>query len=454
MRGPSPLSSGAFRFALLVALVFAAGTIGLRSIVVHAVDRYATEAARDSVAAELALLQEERRISDQSVLIQSILWRESGIREHQFHYLLVDRNGRRLAGSLPAAASLIGWHRLALAINSADADTNGTSPTFMALGARNSDGSTLVVANDTSDLDELRRGLDLSTAAIGTLITLLALVGGFVVGNLFLRRLERVNLSIERIMGGSLDERLPAIGLSPELEHLSTNLNRMLDRIGALMDGLRQMSTGIAHDLRTPLTRLRHRLELMRQSRPGSAIEEEIDAALRQTDEILSIFRALLRISALEAGTGRLRPSNANASELMEQLHAAYLPAAQDSDHALVAAIEPDLWWCADWEMLTQAITNLIENAMFHTPAGTEIEMGLARRHNGIGIFVADHGPGVPPAERDKILQRFYRIDSSRGAPGAGLGLALVAAVAAIHRANLSLTDNHPGLRVEIELTA
>jgi len=447
----SPFRSGAFRFALLMATAFAIGTIALLVVVDRTVHRYATEVADDSVAAEVAILVDELRAASPTQAIKSVVRREDAVREHDLRYGLIDRAGHLLAGSLPASTARIGWHEIA--VTTADPDrTDLVDPVRLrALGVRLPDGAILVVASDSSDLDELRERLRGWSVFFGLGITLLALIGGFAVGTVFLRRLERVNQSVEHIMQGSLTQRLPAIGMSAEFDNLSANLNRMLGRIEALLEGMRQVSTDIAHDLRTPLTRLRYRLETLRES-ATDATGTQIDAAIAQTDEILDVFRTLLRISALELGTARSRIVETDLSDCILHLLDVYRPVAEDARHVLVSAIEPGTHGRADPEMLVQAVTNLIENAILHTPAGSSIQVGLARHDDGVLLWVADDGPGIPDAERAHVLKRFYRLDGSRGTPGSGLGLALVAAVASVHGATLRLADNHPGLRVELLL--
>lgn len=454
MREFSPLRSGAFRFALMMAAIFATGAAALLFMVEQSVSRYAREVARDGIAAEVEVLRNESRATGTPEMIRSVARRENAVREHQLRYLLVDRSGKYLAGSLPASMAQPGWRTVTLPNRDPRNDDGAATMSLTALGVRLGDGATLVVASDASDLEELRWKLGVSSAAFGTLITALALIGGFVVGSVFLRRLDRVNRSVERIMQGSLAERLPTIGMSPEFDHLSANLNRMLVRIEALMEGVRQVSSDIAHDLRTPLTRLRQRLETMKENAAGSATEQEVDAALAQIDEILAIFRALLRISALEAGTGRQRIAEVDLSDVVLRVVDAYRAVAEDAGHELSALVEPDVIGQADPEILTQAMTNLIENAIIHTPPGSRIWVSLERRADGIALSVADDGPGIPLPERERVLDRFYRLDRSRGTAGAGLGLALVSAAARSHHARLRLTDNRPGLRTELVLPA
>jgi signal transduction histidine kinase len=448
----SPLRSGAFRFALMVAGIFAAGTIALLFMVEQSVSRYATEVAKDRIAAEVAVLREESRATGTAETIRSVARRENAAREHQLRYLLVNHSGKYLAGSLPAAVGQLGWRAVTLTNHDPENDDGAATMSLIALGARLDDGTKLVVASDTSDLEELRWGLGLSSTIFGLFVTALALVGGYVVGSVFLRRLDRVNRSVERIMQGSLTERLPTIGMSPEFDHLSTNLNRMLARIEALMEGMQQVSADIAHDLRTPLTRLRQRLEVMAQGAVGTISEQQVEAAIAQLDEILGVFRALLRISSLEAGTGRHRIMDVNLSRLVSRVADAYRAVAEDAGHDFYERIEPAIVGRADPEMLTQAVTNLIENAIVHSPPGSTVSVALERRLHGIAIIVADNGPGIPEDERDRVRKRFYRLDISRSTPGAGLGLSLVSAVAAIHGAIFCMTDNAPGLRAELLL--
>ena len=452
MRQTSLLRSGAFRFAVLLAVIFAIGTVVLLIEVERSVEGYATEVANDSISTEVAALRDEDRTAGRAQMIQSILRRENAVREHQLSYLLVDNKAKQLVGNLPPSQARLGWQDLTAPVIGSRDQEEGPAASLKALGVRLSDGATLVVASDTSDLKELRRSLVMSTAEFGMGISLLALIGGLVVGTLFLRRLDGVNNAIERILQGSMSERLPAIGMGGEFDVLLTNLNRMLDRIEALMSGLRQVSTDIAHDLRTPLTRLRQRLEDMKEGlgRPELISEAKIDEAIEQMDSILAIFRALLRISTLEAGVGKQRFAEVDLSEILERIFHAYRPVAEDSGHNLSADIEPALDVLGDGELLTQAITNLIENGLAHTPSGSHIRLSLARTGDGITLAVVDDGPGIPASEHEMVLRRFYRLDGSRHSPGSGLGLALVKAIAALHEARLKLSDNWPGLRAEM----
>ncbi|MDB5690464.1 MAG: hypothetical protein JWL91_2340 [Sphingomonas bacterium] len=451
MRRASLLSSGAFRFALLIATVFAIGAAALLLVVEQSVARYTVEAAEDSVNAEADILAAEDAGLGRAELIRAIDRHARAVRERQLRYLLIDPSGRRVTGTLPAAAAASGWQRIAIR-DPGDPEQSGRSIPLLALSVRLSDGAVLVVASDLSDLVDLRHRLRLFTIAFGGLISLLALVGGLIVGSLFLRRLESVNRAIAQINGGRFAERLPPIGMGPEFDRLSANLNSMLDRIEALLDSLRQVSTDIAHDLRTPLTRLRQRLECIRDVGEDLSLPEQLDAALSQIDEILALFGALLRIGSLEGGT-RILDGVADLSELVDRIGQAYAPVAEDSGHELEVAVAPGVTVTGDAELLAQAVTNLVENALTHTPPGSRVSLVLTLGKGGAQLMVADDGPGVPEHERDKVIRRFYRMDRSRHTPGAGLGLALVSAIAVLHGSAVILEDNRPGLRVVLRFS-
>jgi signal transduction histidine kinase len=232
---------------------------------------------------------------------------------------------------------------------------------------------------------------------------------------------------------------------------LSGALNRMLDHIGELMGNLRQVSNDIAHDLRTPLTRLRRKLDNVRALVASNPAQKAIDGAIAETDEILETFSALLRISQIEAGSRRAGFREVNLTDVFETVADTFGAAAEAEGKDLIAKIEPSISILGDRELLTQMLANLIENAIRHTPHGTHIEIALVRTASGIIGSIADDGPGVPAHEREHIFQRFYRLDHGRTTPGSGLGLALVAAVASLHNVELSVSDNMPGLRVTMK---
>jgi signal transduction histidine kinase len=262
------------------------------------------------------------------------------------------------------------------------------------------------------------------------------------------RRLAAISGTAEAIIDGDLSRRVPVRGSSDDLDRLAETINRMLDRITTLMESLRQVSNDVAHDLRTPLTRLRQRLEagLAREAERGEAIE----GALGDLDTILETFAALLRIAQVEGGARRAAFRATDLAQLAGTVVDAFAPSAEDARQTLRLEGEPALTIDGDPELLTQMLVNLVENALRHAGEGAAIRVGVGRIQGAPVLWVADDGPGVPAAEREKLFDRFYRLEHSRSAPGSGLGLALVAAVARLHGAEVRLYDAQPGLEARV----
>jgi signal transduction histidine kinase len=448
---PRTMRSAAFRFALLLALIFALGAAALLAAVERQIGNYATEATSGMLKAESAILAGEYAQLGQSGLIDALERHQAVGAEAQFRYLLVDPARRRLFGDLPMIAIGLGWRTFDVVEKEGNAGQT-TIESMTALGRKLPGGMILVVATDNFDVQAMRRRLDRFTIASGIGIALFALLGGYVTGRLFLRRLGDVNHAVDRIIEGDRSERLPPIGFGPEFDQLTVNLNRMLDRNATSMEALRQVSTDIAHDLRTPLTRLHQRLEQMRDEDDAGAAA--IDDALAQTDGLLTTFQALLRIGTMEGGVGRQRFAPVDLSELMDRIHQAYQPVAEDGAHSYRADHVPGVSIEGDGELLAQLFTNLIENAIVHTPSGTTITSRLYLREGVPVAEICDDGPGIPRTERMAVFRRFYRRDASRNTDGAGLGLALVAAIASLHRAECSIVDEAGGLCVRIVFLA
>jgi len=440
------LSSGAFRFAGLMAGISALGSMLLLVAVAMVTNHAIAEGLSDAVATETGILVGEDRELGRAELVSAIARHTRAVHDHAFRYLLVDRAGKRLAGTLPLAARRVGWGEVEIV-------THAGRVRVLANGVTLADGAVLVVGGDMEDLWQLRDELIGFTALWGGGIVLLALVGGLWAGTVFLRRLDQTNEAIDRIVKGALSERLPRFGISPEFDRLTANLNTMLERIDGLVAGLRQVSVDVAHDLRTPLTRLRHRIEgLLDQPEPGPGdrvgLEDQVAACLAQIDEIIRIFSSLLRIAALENHEARAHFALVDLSALLARLGAVYGPAVEDDGRHLHLVLDEGVCAEGDGDLLAQAITNLIENATRHTPAGSRITVRLLRPEqaaSGPVVVVEDNGPGVPEDQRERVLQRFVRLDASRSTPGSGLGLALVAAIVRLHGGDLRLEDGDEG---------
>jgi signal transduction histidine kinase len=269
-----------------------------------------------------------------------------------------------------------------------------------------------------------------------------------------LRRLDQFNKTSRQIMAGDLSQRVPRTGSADEFDQLAENLNAMLDQIEQLMAGIREVSDNIAHDLRTPLTRLRNRLEgLHGDLDQGSRAYQDVELSIAEADQLLSTFRALLRIARLESGSHPIEKEKIDLAELARDSVELYEAVAQDKGLELSAELATDLTIDGDRDLLFQAIANLLDNAIKYTPTGGRINVVLERQTGAIRLCIGDTGLGIPARERDKVTQRFYRLESSRSTPGNGLGLSLVEAVAKMHGAELDLSDNAPGLRACIRFS-
>jgi signal transduction histidine kinase len=261
----------------------------------------------------------------------------------------------------------------------------------------------------------------------------------------FLRRADVIVKTCRAIMAGNLATRIPVRGTQDELDRLSETINAMLDRIAALMSNVTQVTNDIAHDLRTPVTHLRHRLERARERAVTTEdYDRALEAAIAASDDILALFAALLRIAQIEAGARRTAFAPLNVAALLAHLRDLFAPVAEDSGHRLEFTLEQKLQISGDKELLTQLFSNLIENAIIHTPAGTRVSVVLKRQGHEALVLVSDDGPGVPPEEHQKLFQRFYRREASRTRPGFGLGLALVSAIADLHGARLKIETVQP----------
>jgi signal transduction histidine kinase len=319
-------------------------------------------------------------------------------------------------------------------------------------GIRTADGEFLFVGRDTFALNEMRETLTQAFLSVIGATLLLAVGGGLLMTMGSLRRVEEIGRSAQEIVATDLNRRVALRGTGDEFDRLAMSLNAMLDRIQSLMEGLNQVSSDIAHDLRTPLTRLRQRLELTQRGETSvGSLRLSLEVAMRDVDGILETFSALLRIAQIEACFQEIEFTSVNLSALIQELVEFYSPFAEEHEHKLYGSVEPELRVKGDAELLTQALCNLIENAIRHSRPGA-VQIGAGRRARAVLVDVADPGPGIPPEFRDKVFQRFFRLERSRTTPGTGLGLSLVAAVAKVHVAKVEFADDGEQFSVQILL--
>lgn len=316
-------------------------------------------------------------------------------------------------------------------------------------------GYNLLVGRDLARLRPLEMRFWYGLAgAIGTLL-LVGLVGGILVRRAMLARIDSFNQTVSMIVQGDLSHRLPLNRRNDEFDALSGIVNRMLDQIEQLVNGVRNVSNSIAHDLRTPLTELRSRLEEVTITRPSSdEALAAVEAAVADVDRVIGIFNALLRLAKIDAGASRSDFIEVDAADAAAKAVEFYQPSAELKGISLTFDEKGDASILGDAVLLAQAIGNLIDNALKFTPENGAIAVETRRREDGaVEITVSDNGPGIPDAEKPRVIERFYRGDASRGTPGIGLGLSLVGAVAKLHVGSLEFFDNHPGLRARMILS-
>lgn len=315
----------------------------------------------------------------------------------------------------------------------------------------------LLVGKDVKQLTEAKRRIVQALTWGSAFMLVLAFAGGLAVSRRAVRKIEALNQTTRRIMSGDLSRRVPLTTANDDFDQVAENLNRMLDRIQLLMEDIRRVSDNIAHDLRTPLARLRQRLEEARLHADGDGDSNAdaggyLESAIREADSLLSTFNALLRIARIEAGQTQTGFAVVDVSALARDVAEFYEALAEEKQQRLEATVEPGIALQGERDLIFQALANVIDNALKYAPAGSVIRVSLLRLRADAVISVADHGPGIPTESRELVFRRFYRLDQSRSSAGNGLGLSLVQAVVELHGGRIELADNHPGLKVVIKL--
>ncbi|THD42411.1 MAG: HAMP domain-containing histidine kinase [Bradyrhizobium sp.] len=409
----------------------------------------------------------DARIVEESESLQSdfakhgLEWLQDAIVAHGvggggLTYGLKDAHGKPFAGDLTDGGYSdedvrAGW--IEMREDQSEERGDGPPEIVRALFTRLADGSILVVG------DEQRRSTGVMRAIFWVFVWALAAtlglgtLGGLYSSSLFLRRIEAMSQTARGIMAGDWRRRIPESKANDELSAVARTFNRMFDRIEKLLEANKHVSADIAHDLRKPLARTLRRLEAARGDDAAPEIAKAaIETGIADIQGVLETFNALLRIGQIEAGARRAAFKPLDLTEIAGEVADAFRPAAEEEGKTLVARLETPLPMSGDRELRTQMIANLVDNALRHTPKGIVIEVASERGAGGTQFIVADNGTGGAVAERERIFERFYRVDAARATPGSGLGLSLVAAIAELHGLNCKASDNGPGLRVTIDL--
>lgn len=449
MRLDQLLKSASFQLAAAYVGLFSISVGILAGLIYFIATAELQREVRTRIVSESTALREEYTRGGTPQLLQAMADRQRGRLVGGLDYALYDAKGRRLFGTLPDTHCVSGWVTFT---GPPDGDEpQGEMEKLGVFVTPLAHGDCLLVGDDITKVAEFGSLILKSFGWVFLLTVMMAVAGGVFLSSGVLRRIEAIGRTAEAIIEGDMTRRIPRRGVPDDLDRLAATLNRMLDRMTGLMESLRHVSNDVAHDLRTPLGRLRNSLEEARDTKSSpDEFRAAIDRAVSEVDGILDTFGAILRIAQIESGSRRSGFQRLLLSELASDVCETFAPSLEDAGKILRTEIQPRLWIQGDRELLVQALANLLENAIAHTPAGALVTVSLKQKEARIELDVADNGQGVSEAECSAIFKRFYRVEKSRAAAGNGLGLSIVAAVAELHAAKLTASDNKPGLKIQM----
>ncbi len=445
MRPADLLRRTSFRLALGVAL-FILATLIIANAVGYGLMRGQLTARQDARITEIFTSLDQIGLQrDAQDLIEAVTTRITASADRSSVYLLKDASGTVLAANIMDFGAKPGW-------STVEAATLGVATDYpYRVFVGTIAGYSVVVGLTNGDLDDLAE-IVLGAFGWSALFALIAaLCAGAVFAARIQKRLTHAEETLQSVAKGDLAARLAITGRGDDLDQMSAAINQTLARLGGLIEAMRQVSTDVAHDLRTPLNRLRILIEAATaKAAKGLPVADDLVAAMAESDAINATFSALLRIAQIEGGARREKFGSVDLAAVLTALVDVYNDVAEDAGMALSCAIPEPAWIEGDKELLTQMFANLIENAICHCPTGTRIHCSVQVSGPRVVALVSDTGPGIPPGARDLVLRRLYRLEQSRTTPGSGLGLSLVKAVADLHEATLILTDADPGLCVSL----
>ncbi|MDO9474745.1 MAG: HAMP domain-containing sensor histidine kinase [Caulobacter sp.] len=463
MRLPRIFRTTTFRMTLLFLAVFAMSAAAFLFYAWFATAGEVTRRADAEITREMNSLEAVYRRGGADALNQALIERASG--ERPFLYLLLDKDGKRMTGSIAESpVDVPGPGETWASFSVTDIDMDGGEVKRPARGVQEQleGGETLFVGADVGESRGFVSGIVNALWGAGALVILLGLAGGAIVSRNVSRQMAGLTDTVAAVRGGDLKARARIRGVQDEYDELAEGLNEMLDRLERSMGGLRHAGDAIAHDLRSPLTRLRARMEaaLIEVEAGKGDPKQALVQALDDADGVLSTFNAVLAIARLQAAGQAPDQTHFDPGQLAADIAELYEPLCEDKGLDFKAELTPQLTVKAARPILTQALTNIIDNAIKYTPPGGAVMLRVRRRSSGeIEFSVTDTGPGVPEEHRARVVQRFVRLENSRSEPGSGLGLSLVAAVAEAHGGRLELDEgpgaykgSGPGLRVALVL--
>lgn len=445
MRRARLLRSTPFRLALSFGLFFIVALLVAGAIAYGLMERELARAIDRSVGDTYSVVASTYSSDDLEDLIAAVDTYSALKNAEDQVFLLLNERGEKLAGNIRTSQIKPGLSTMPAAV----LGLSGNDPIRVMAG--NVGGNSLFVGQSYRETDAIEHIVLASFLWASGLIVAVVIVGGALLAGRATRRLESIEHTMIEVSGGNLACRIPVRGNGDDIDVVSTHMNHALGRLSSLVESMRQVSADIAHDLKTPLNRLRMTIELALQRQGQSeTVEGLLLDAREECDRIDATFGALLRISQIEAGAGKARFKPLDLREIMASVAEIYEHVAEDNAQTLELKLQASAPSTinGDRELLTQLFVNLIENAMTHCPAGTRISMTLTVTDQAYLACVSDNGPGIPVEERELVFRRLYRLDKSRTTPGSGLGLSLVKATADLHSAPITLKDGRPGLQV------
>jgi signal transduction histidine kinase len=448
----------AFKLTLVYLTIFAMFAVIVLVYFAWSTRRLINEQITQTVDAEIVTLQDEYDIGGIRRLIFTLDARSR--RPDSYLYLLTTAAGEGLAGNVGSLTAGVlerpGWSETAYRKLE---DLEQTEHHALVKIVQLSGGFRMLVGRDLEERDRMHDVVISAGRWSLAIVVILGIAGGMFVMRRVLQRVDAMTATTQTIMAGDLSGRLPIAGTGDELDRLAGNLNAMLERIEALMRGLQEVSDNIAHDLKTPLTRLRNRCEeALRTAEDEAQYRAALEGTIEESDGLIRTFNALLMIARAESGQARDNMRDFDAAEVARGVGELYEPVADDKGLVLTIDAPTAAPVRGNRELVSQALANLVDNAIkYAAPAAVpgghpEIRISAACQGDRVLLTVADNGPGIPEADRARAVERFVRLEQSRSQPGSGLGLSLAQAVAHLHGGDLKLEDNQPGLRTVIWL--
>ena len=448
---PPLLRATTFRLALSYLGIFTVSAMALLALVSWSTSVFIEWQVQETVEAEATGLSEQYRERGIQGLADTIGSRANQDIERRAVYLLMAPDGARVAGNLfgwpKDAADSSGWVRFPI---ERVGDGRLTTEVLARTYAMPQDYK-LLVGRSLHDAKRVKSAINRALGWGLALTVLLGIVGGYFTSRHMLTRVDAMSRTARRIVGGDMKSRMKLSGAQDEFDQLATSFNEMMDEIERLVEGIRTVTDNIAHDLRTPLNRLRSRIDVALLGAPDAAeMRRVLEETVVEADNLLATFNALLAISNAESGQRLHSFEPLDPAQLAADVVELYEPLAEEKGIRIACHADPGLTLEGDRHLMSQALANLVDNAVKYTPEGGAVAVTVASVPAGIEVAVADSGPGIPEAARERVLDRFVRLDATRTTPGNGLGLSLVKAVARLHGGTLSLSDNKPGLKVHL----